>query len=123
MRFRILAAIVLIVTGPGVALSAGLSSIVPVTTGSYAPDAAGCDAPLSAFIYVEADGLGANKTAGKVRKVSREGAAYVLDVLWVEAGSSEADGDRDTVRIEVKDRQHFYFSNTTSEKTLMRWCN
>lgn len=53
----------------------------------------------------------------------KDGAYYVLNVLWIEAGADKADGDRDTVRIEVKDDRSFYFSNSASERTLMRWCS
>ena len=84
---------------------------------------AGCEAAAAAFIYIEDKGIGANKTAGKVLSVKNEGNSYVLDVLWVEAGSDESDGDPDTVRIEVKDDRSFYFSNTASKKTLMKWCS
>ena len=38
-------------------------------------------------------------------------------------GQDEADRDRDTVRIDVKDDRSFYFSNTASKKTLMKWCS
>lgn len=108
---------------PGTALSQSTSSILPVLTGSYAPAEGGCDAAAAAFIYVEDKGIGANKTAGKVLSVKRDGGSFVLDVLWVEAGSDESDGDRDTVRIDVKDDRSFFFSNTASKKTLMRWCS
>ena len=108
---------------PGAALAQSTSSILPVLTGAYAPAKGGCDAAAAAFIYVEAKGIGANKTAGKVLSVKQDGGSYVLAVLWIEAGSDETDGDRDTVRIEVKDDRSFYFSNTASEKTLMRWCS
>lgn len=108
---------------PGTALSQSPSSILPVLTGAYAPAQGGCEAAAAAFIYVEDKGIGANKTAGKVLSVKHEGNSYVLDVLWIEAGSDESDGDRDTVRIEVKDDRSFYFSNTASKKTLMRWCS
>ena len=108
---------------PGPAWSQSPSSILPVLTGAYAPAKGGCDAAAAAFIYVEDKGIGANKTTGKVLSVKQDGGSYVLDVLWVETGSDEADGDRDTVRIEVKDDRSFYFSNTASKKTLMRWCS
>lgn len=108
---------------PGTALSQSTSSILPVLTGAYAPAEGGCEAPAAALIYVEDKRIGANKTAGRVLSVKQDGGSYVLDVLWVEAGSDEADGDRDTVRIEVKDDRSFYFSNTASKKTLMRWCS
>ena len=123
MEFRTVCIAALALTCPTIVFAAEVSSILPVKTGSYAPAKAGCETAMASFIYVEANGLGANKTTGKVRKVSRDGKAYVLDVLWVEAGSTDADGDRDTVRIEVKDDHTFFFSNTTSDKTLMRWCN
>ncbi|MBN9056722.1 MAG: hypothetical protein J0H80_23835 [Rhizobiales bacterium] len=108
---------------PGTAWSQSPSSILPVLTGAYAPTEGGCEAAAAAFIYVEDKGIGANKTAGKVLSVKHEGNSYVLDVLWIEAGSDESDGDRDTVRIEVKDDHSFFFSNTASQKTLMRWCS
>jgi hypothetical protein len=108
---------------PGPAWSQSPNSILPVRTGAYAPAEGGCDAAAAAFIYVEDKGIGANKTIGKVLSVKQDGGSYVLDVLWVEAGSDEADGDRDTVRIEVKDNRSFYFSSTASKKTLMRWCS
>ncbi|MGQ3212565.1 hypothetical protein [Shinella sp.] len=108
---------------PGTAWSQSPSSILPVSTGTYAPAEGGCDAAAAAFIYIEDKGIGANKTAGKVLSVKQVGGSYVLDVLWVEAGSDESDGDRDTVRIEVKDDRSFYFSNTASKKTLMKWCS
>jgi hypothetical protein len=99
-------------------------SILPVLTGAYAPASGGCEAAAAAFIYIEDKGIGANKTAGKVLSVKQEGTcSYVLDVLWTEVGSDEADGDRDTVRIDVKDNHSFYFSNTASQKTLMKRCN
>ena len=63
------------------------------------------------------------QTAGKVLSVKQDGSAYTLDVLWIEAGADEADGDRDTVTIEVKDDRSFFFSNTASKKTLMRLCS
>lgn len=107
----------------GPALAQTSSSIVPVLTGAYAPAKGGCDAAAAAFIYVEGNAIGANKTAGKVLSVKRDGGSYVLDVLWIEAGSDESEGDRDTVRIEVKDDRSFYFSNTASKKTLMQWCS
>lgn len=108
---------------PGTAWSHSPSSILPVLTGAYAPVEGGCEAAAAAFIYIEDKGIGANKTAGKVLSVKNEGNSYVLDVLWVEAGSDESDGDPDTVRIEVKDDRSFYFSNTASKKTLMKWCS
>lgn len=108
---------------PGAAWSQSPSSILPVLTGAYAPVEGGCEAAAAAFIYIEDKGIGANKTAGKVLSVKNEGNSYVLDVLWVEAGSDESDGDPDTVRIEVKDDRSFYFSNTASKKTLMKWCS
>ena len=108
---------------PGTALSQSRSSVLPVLTGAYAPAEADCEAAAAAFIYVEDKGIGANKTAGKVLSVKHEGNSYVLDVLWIEAGSDESDGDRDTVRIEVKDDHSFFFSNTASKTTLMRWCS
>ena len=108
---------------PGTAWSQSPSSILPVLTGTYAPAEGGCDAAAAAFIYVEDKGIGANKTAGKVLSVKQDGGSYVLDVLWVEAGSDESDGDRDTIRIEVKDDRSFYFSNMASKKTLMKWCS
>lgn len=108
---------------PSAALAQSTSSILPVLTGAYAPAKGGCGAAAAAFIYVEAKGIGANKTAGKVLSVNQDGGSYVLDVLWIETGSDEADGDRDTVRIEVKDDRSFNFSNTASERTLMIWCS
>ncbi|WP_430442475.1 hypothetical protein [Shinella sp.] len=108
---------------PGAALSQTPSSILPVLTGAYAPAKGGCDAAAAAFIYVEDNAIGANKTTGKVLSVKQDGSFYILDVLWIEAGSDESDGDRDTVRIEVQDDRSFYFSNTASKKTLMRWCS
>lgn len=99
------------------------NTILPVKTGAYAPAAGGCEAAAAAFIYIEDKGIGANKTTGKVLSVKHDGNSYVLDVLWVEAGSDEVDGDRDKVQIEVKDEHSFFFSNTTSSKTLMRWCS
>lgn len=108
---------------PGVAWSQSRSSILPVQIGVYAPAEGGCEAAAAAFIYIEDKAIGANKTAGRVLSVKQDGSAYALDVLWVEAGSDDADGDRDTVKIEVKDDRSFYFSNTASEKTLMRRCS
>lgn len=108
---------------PGVAWSQSTSSILPVHTGAYAPAEGGCEAAAAAFIYIEDQAIGANKPTGKVLSVKQDGSAYVLDVLWVEAGSDDADGDRDTVMIEVKDDHSFFFSNTASKKTLMRWCS
>ena len=108
---------------PSTAYSQSQSSILPVLVGSYAPAEGGCEAAAAAFIYIEDKGIGANKTTGKVQSVKQDGGSYVLDVLWIEAGSDEADGDRDTVRIDVKDDRSFYFSNTASKKTLMKWCS
>jgi hypothetical protein len=108
---------------PGAALAQSPSSILPVLTGAYAPAEGSCEAAAAAFIYVEDKAIGANKTAGKVLSVKQDGNAYTLDVLWIEAGSHEADGDRDTVTIEVKDDHSFFFSNTASKKTLMRLCS
>ncbi|MGJ7042633.1 MULTISPECIES: hypothetical protein [Shinella] len=108
---------------PNTAFSQAQSSILPVLTGSYAPVDGGCEAAAAAFIYIEDKGIGANKTAGKVLSVKQDNDSYVLDVLWIETGSDEADGDRDTVRIEVKDDRSFFFSNTASKKTLMMWCS
>lgn len=108
---------------PGAAWSQTSSSILPLLTGAYAPAKGGCDAAAAAFIYVDDNAIGANKTAGKVLSVKRDGGSYVLDVLWIEAGSDESEGDRDTVRIEVKNDRSFYFSNTASKKTLMQWCS
>jgi len=99
------------------------STILPVLTGAYAPVEGGCEAAAAAFIYVEDKAIGANKTTGKVLSVRHDGSAYTLDVLWIEAGSDEADGDRDTVTIEVKDDRSFFFSNTASKKTLMQRCS
>jgi len=99
------------------------SSILPVKTGAYAPVAGGCEAAAAAFIYIEDKGIGANKTSGKVLSVKHNGNSYVLDVLWIEAGSDDAHGDRDKVQIDVRDEHSFFFSNTTSNKTLMRWCS
>ncbi|HCL67754.1 MAG TPA: hypothetical protein DIC56_23545 [Rhizobium sp.] len=108
---------------PAEARAQSQSSILPVMTGAYAPAEGGCEAAAAAFIYVEDRAIGANKTAGKVLSVKQDGNAYTLDVLWIEAGSDEADGDRDTVTIEVKDDRSFVFSNTASKKTLMRLCS
>ena len=108
---------------PGAARAQSPSSILPVQPGAYAPAEGGCGAAAAAFIYVEDKAIGANKTAGKVRSVKQDGSTYTLDVLWVEAGSDEADGDRDTVTIEVKDDRSFFFSNMASKKTLMRRCS
>jgi hypothetical protein len=108
---------------PGVAWAQTLSSILPVMIGAYAPAEGGCEAAAAAFIYVEDKGLGANKTAGKVLAVKQEGNSFVLEVLWIEAGSDETDGDRDTVQIDVKDDRSFYFTNTASKRILMRWCS
>jgi hypothetical protein len=108
---------------PGAAQAQSPSSIIPVLTGAYAPAEGGCETAAAAFIYVEDKAIGANKTAGKVLSVKQDGSAYTLDVLWIEAGSDEADGDRDTVTIEVKDDRSFFFSNTASKKTLMRLCS
>lgn len=108
---------------PGMAWSKTPSSILPVLTGAYAPAEGGCEAAAAAFIYVEDKGIGANKTNGKVLSVKQEGSSFVLDVLWIEAGSDESDGDRDTVEIDVKDDRSFYFTNTASKRTLMRWCS
>lgn len=108
---------------PSTAYSQSQSSILPVLIGSYAPAEGGCDAAAAAFIYIEDKGVGANKTAGKVLSVKQENGSYILDVLWIEAGSDEADGERDTVRIDVKDDRSFFFSNTASKKTLMKWCS
>jgi hypothetical protein len=99
-----------------------MSDLFPVRTGTYAPDGE-CDAAAAAMIYVEQDRLGANKASGRVNLVRRNGQDYVLDVLWIEAGSSQVDGEADTVTITVKDRQSFLFANTNTEKTLMTWCN
>ena len=108
---------------PGAAQAQSPSSIIPVLTGAYAPAEGGCETAAAAFIYVEDKAIGANKTAGKVLSVKQDGSAYTLDVLWIEAGADEADGDRDTVTIEVKDDRSFFFSNTASKKTLMRLCS
>ena len=108
---------------PGMAWSQTPSSILPVMIGAYAPAEGGCEAAAAAFIYVEEKGIGANKTAGKVLSVKQEGNSFVLDVLWIEAGSDESDGDRDTVKIDVKDDRSFYFTNTASKRTLMKWCS
>ena len=108
---------------PGAARAQSQSSILPVLTGAYAPAEGGCEAAAAAFMYVEDKAIGANKTAGKVLSVKQDGSSYVLEVLWIEAGSDEADGDRDTVRIDVKDDRSFFFSNTASKKTLMRLCS
>ncbi len=108
---------------PTMAMAQSKSSIVPVLTGAYAPADGGCDAAAAAFIYIEDKGIAANKTTGTVTSAKHEGNSYVLDVLWIEAGADQADGDRDTVRIEVKDDRSFYFSNSASERTLMRWCS
>ena len=107
----------------GAAWAQSPSSILPVLTGAYAPAEGGCEAAAAAFIYVEDKAIGANKTVGKVLSIKHDRNAYTLDVLWIEAGSDEADGDRDTVRIEVKDDRSFFFSNSASKKTLMRWCS
>lgn len=108
---------------PSAVYSQSQSSILPVLIGSYAPAEGGCEAAAAAFIYIEDKGIGANKTSGKVLSVKQENGPYILDVLWIEAGSDEADGDGDTVRIEVMDDRSFYFSNTASKKTLMKWCS
>lgn len=98
------------------------SDLFPVRTGTYAPDGE-CDAAAAAMIYVEQDRLGANKATGRVNLVRRNGQDYMLDVLWIEAGSGEGDGEAGTVTITVKDRQSFLFANINTEKTLMTWCN
>ena len=116
-----IAAILGMLPTPGWAQSP--SSILPLVTGAYAPAEAGCEAAAAAFIYIEDRDIGANKTSGKVLSVKQDGASYVLDVLWIEAGADETDGDRDTVRIDVETERSFFFSNTASEKTLMRWCS
>ena len=108
---------------PTMAMAQSKSSIVPVMTGAYAPADGGCDTAAAAFIYIEDNGIAANKTTGTVTSVKQYGASYVLDVLWIEAGADKADGDRDTVGIEVEDDKSFYFSNSGIERTLMRWCN
>ena len=108
---------------PGMAWSQTPSSILPVMIGAYAPAEGGCEAAAAAFIYVEDKGIGANKTAGKVLSLKQEGSSFILDVLWIEAGSDESDGDRDTVKIDVKDDRSFYFTNTASKRTLMKWCS
>jgi hypothetical protein len=108
---------------PTIAMAQSKSSIVPVMTGAYAPADYGCDAAAAAFIYIGEKDLAANKTTGTVTSVKQDGASYVLDVLWIEAGADKADGDRDTVRLEVEDDKSFYFSNSASERTLMRWCS
>ena len=123
MKNLALMMLALALLAPGVAWSQSTSSILPVQVGAYAPAEGGCEAAAAAFIYIEDNAIGANKTAGKVLSVKQDGSAYVLDVLWVEAGSDDADGDRDTVTIEVKDDSSFFFSNTASQKTLMRWCS
>ncbi|NOV20827.1 hypothetical protein E5S70_33140 [Ensifer adhaerens] len=108
---------------PGMAWSQTPSSILPVMIGAYAPAEGGCEAAAAAFIYVEEKGIGANKTAGKVLSLKQEGSSFILDVLWIEAGSDESDGDRDTVKIDVKDDRSFYFTNTASKRILMKWCS
>lgn len=108
---------------PAIAMAQSKSSIVPVLTGAYAPADGGCDAASAAFIYIEDKGIAANKTTGTVTSAKNEGNSYVLDVLWIEAGADQGDGDRDTVRIEVEDDRSFYFSNSASGRTLMRWCS
>ena len=108
---------------PGAAQAQSPSSVIPVLTGAYAPAEGGCEAAAAAFIYVEDNAIGANKTAGKVLSFKQNGSTYTLDVLWVEAGSDEADADHDTVMIEVKDDSSFFFSNTASKRTLMRRCS
>ncbi|WP_439604888.1 hypothetical protein [Shinella sp.] len=108
---------------PSMAYSQSQSSILPVLIGSYAPADGGCVGAAAAFIYVEDKGIGANKTAGKVLSVKQKNGSFMLDVMWIEAGSDEADGDRDMVRIEVKDDRSFFFSNAASKKTLMKWCS
>lgn len=108
---------------PAISMAQSRSSIVPVMTGAYAPADGGCKAAAAAFIYIEEKGIAANKTTGTVTSVKQDGASYVLDVLWIEAGADKADGDRDTVEIEVENDKSFYFSNSALERTLMRWCN
>ncbi|MGE6743645.1 hypothetical protein ACQKGC_25540 [Allorhizobium pseudoryzae] len=119
----VLAMLALCLPLPAAAMAQSTDAVIPVKTGAYAPASGGCDAAAAAFVYIEKDGIGANKTAGKILSVKQEGNSYVLDVLWTEVGSDEADGDRDTVRIDVKDNHSFYFSNTASQKTLMKRCN
>ncbi|WP_320188476.1 hypothetical protein RMS29_026570 (plasmid) [Agrobacterium rosae] len=99
-----------------------MSDLFPVRIGTYAPDGE-CDAAAAAMIYVEQDRLGANKASGRVNLVRRDGQDYVLDVLWIEAGSSQVDGEADMVTITVKDHQSFLFANSNTGKTLMTWCN
>ena len=106
-----------------VAAAEDLSALFPVRIGAYAPLAGGCDAPAAAMIYVESKGLAANKTAGLVRTISRKDENYVLEVLWVEVGAEEKEGDPDRVTIVVQDDRHFWFTNSESERTLMAWCN
>ncbi len=108
---------------PTIAMAQSKSSIVPVLTGAYAPVEGGCSAAAAAFIYIEDKSIAANKTTGTVTSIKHDGASYVLDVLWIEAGANKADGDRDAVRIEVEDDKSFYFSNSASERTLMQWCS
>ncbi len=99
------------------------SAIVPVRTGVYAPADAGCDIAAAALISIHENGIGANKVDGKVLSIQHTGRSYSLDVLWVEVGADEVDGERDLVEIEVVDERSFFFSNTLSERTLMRWCS
>lgn len=119
MKSAIVSVLAILPTG---AWAQSPSSILPLVTGAYAPAEAGCEAAAAAFIYIEDKGIGANKTSGKVLSVKQEGPSYVFDVLWIEAGADETDGDRDTVRIDVETDRSFFLSNASSEKTLMRWC-
>lgn len=123
MKKRISSTIALLALLPTAAWSHSPSSILPLITGAYAPAEAGCEAAAAAFIYIEDKGIGANKTTSKVLSVKQEGASYVLDVVWIEAGADEAEGDRDTVQIDVENERSFFFSSTALEKTLMIWCN
>ena len=77
---------------------------------------------MASFIYIESNGIGANKTTGKVRHVARKADTFTLDVLWVEAGATEAEGDTDTVTIRVEDPTHFVFSNALSTTARMMLC-
>lgn len=103
--------------------SQSMSSVIPVMTGAYATADGGCDGPAAAFLYVNVIGLGANKTKGKIVSAKREGSLYRLEVLWVESGDEDADGERGSLVIEPLDDRTFNLSASGSEPSLMRLCD
>ncbi len=107
---------------PGPEAKSAMRGVIPVRIGVYATVSTGCATVIASFIHIESNGFGVNKTTGKDRHVACKVDIFTLDVLWVEAGATEAEGDTDTVTIRIEDPTHFVFSNALSTPARMMLC-